>query len=153
MATRVGSRMHGRWRAVDAHGPTLTVGVQARRDAEAAERCVRRLLAGAGAAAPARITTDTTDTTDTLGRDAAVLARRPELVGAERVPVRANRALHMAVIVRLRYGGRTRAYVQRRVQEGRTKREAIRCLTRYVVRDVFRTLRADLSTLAARRAA
>jgi transposase len=60
----------------------------------------------------------------------------------------ANRALHLIVIVRLRYSSRTRTYLQRRLAEGRTKREAIRCLKRYVVREVFRTLRADLSTLA-----
>lgn len=56
----------------------------------------------------------------------------------------ANRALHMVVVVRLRYCARTQAYLQRRVQEGKTKREAIRCLKRYVARDVYRTLRADL---------
>jgi transposase len=63
----------------------------------------------------------------------------------------ANRALHMTVIVRLRYCPRTRAYMKRRVGEGRTKQEVIRCLKRYVVRDVYRTLRADLSDLALRR--
>jgi transposase len=62
----------------------------------------------------------------------------------------ANRALHMTVIVRLRYCPRTRAYMERRVHEGRTKQEVIRCLKRYVVRDVYRTLRADLSDLALR---
>ena len=62
----------------------------------------------------------------------------------------ANRVLHMTVIVRLRYCPRTRAYMQHRVAEGRTKKEVIRCLKRYLVRDVYRTLRADLSTLSAR---
>jgi transposase len=62
----------------------------------------------------------------------------------------ANRALHMIVIVRLRYCPRTRAYRDRRIQEGRTKPEVIRCLKRYIVRELFRTLRADLGTLAAR---
>jgi len=57
----------------------------------------------------------------------------------------ANRALHMAVIVRLRYCARTQAYLKRRLHEGKTKREAIRCLKRYVAREVYRTLRADLS--------
>ncbi|HET8654530.1 MAG TPA: IS110 family transposase [Longimicrobiaceae bacterium] len=56
----------------------------------------------------------------------------------------ANRALHMAVVVRLRYCARTRAYLQRRMEQGKTKREAIRCLKRYVAREVYRTLRADL---------
>jgi transposase len=58
----------------------------------------------------------------------------------------ANRALHMIVIVRLRYCERTQAYMQRRLTEGRTKKEIIRCLKRYVARDLYRTLRADLAT-------
>jgi len=62
----------------------------------------------------------------------------------------ANRALHMTVSVRLRYCPRTSAYMERRVHDGRTKQEVIRCLKRYVVRDVYRTLRADLSDLALR---
>ena len=61
----------------------------------------------------------------------------------------ANRALHMIVIVRLRYCSRTRAYSDRRIQDGKTKPEVIRCLKRYVVRELFRTLRADLGTLGA----
>ena len=60
----------------------------------------------------------------------------------------ANRALHMVVIVRLRYCARTRAYLERRVEEGRSKREAIRCLKRYLAREVYRTLREDLRALA-----
>jgi transposase len=59
----------------------------------------------------------------------------------------ANRALHMAVVVRLRYCPETRAYVQRREQEGRSKREAMRCLKRYLARHVYRSLRADLQSL------
>ena len=43
----------------------------------------------------------------------------------------ANRALHMIVIVRLRYCERTRSYLDRRVAQGKTKKEAIRCLKRY----------------------
>ena len=60
-----------------------------------------------------------------------------------------NRALHMIVIVRLRYCSRTRAYRDRRLQEGKTKAEVIRCLKRYVVRELFRTIRADLGTMPA----
>jgi transposase len=62
----------------------------------------------------------------------------------------ANRALHMIVIVRLRCCPRTRAYRDRRIQEGKTKPEVIRCLKRYIVRELFRTLRQDLGTLPAR---
>ena len=62
----------------------------------------------------------------------------------------ANRALHMIVIVRLRYSERTRSYTERRLTEGKTKKEAIRCLKRFVARELYRTLRADLATLTTR---
>ena len=62
----------------------------------------------------------------------------------------ANRALHMIVLVRLRYCERTRNYLDRRVAEGKTKKEAIRCLKRFVARELYRTLRADLATLKTR---
>ena len=55
----------------------------------------------------------------------------------------ANRALHLAVIVRLRYCPRTRAYVERRTAEGKTMPEIIRCLKRYLAREVFNAIRAD----------
>jgi transposase len=52
----------------------------------------------------------------------------------------ANAALYRVVIVRLRYHDRTRAYFQRRMKEGKTKTEVIRCLKRYVAREVFNIL-------------
>ncbi|MFG1888107.1 IS110 family transposase [Micromonospora sp. NPDC049051] len=48
----------------------------------------------------------------------------------------ANSALYMIVIARLRWDLRTRAYIDRRVSEGKTRREAIRCLKRYVAREL-----------------
>ncbi len=62
----------------------------------------------------------------------------------------ANRALHMIVIVRLRYCERTRSYTDRRLAQGKTKKEAIRCLKRFVARELYRTLRGDLATLTTR---
>ena len=47
----------------------------------------------------------------------------------------ANRALHMIVIVRLRYCERTRSHTDRRPALGKTKKEAIRCLKRFVARE------------------
>jgi hypothetical protein len=41
---------------------------------------------------------------------------------------------------------RTRAYLDRRLAEGRTKREAMRCLKRYIARRSTEPL-ADLTTL------
>ena len=53
------------------------------------------------------------------------------------------------VLVRLRYDQRTIAYMQRRTQEGMRKPEVLRCLKRYVAREVFAFLqplgRNDLS--------
>jgi len=61
----------------------------------------------------------------------------------------ANHALHMIALVRLRYCPKTRAYVERRTAEGKTKREIIRCLKRYIAREIHHTLTADLASLAA----
>ena len=57
----------------------------------------------------------------------------------------ANRALHLIAVCRLRYCQRTRAYAQRRTAEGKTKREIMRCLKRYIAREVYNSLRADLA--------
>jgi transposase len=61
----------------------------------------------------------------------------------------ANSALHLAVIVRMRMDDRTRAYVARRTSEGPSKREIIRCLKRYLAREVFALLRADQHSIPA----
>jgi len=44
---------------------------------------------------------------------------------------RLNRALHMAIVTRMRMDPATRAYVERRTAEGRTSKEIRRCLKRY----------------------
>ena len=55
---------------------------------------------------------------------------------------RLNRALTTIVIVRMRVDPQTRAYVERRRGEGRTTKEIMRSLKRYVTRQLFRTLAA-----------
>ncbi len=60
----------------------------------------------------------------------------------------ANRALHIAVVVHMRYCPRTRAYVERQTGEGMPKPEIIRCLKRYLAREIFQALRADYAALA-----
>ena len=60
----------------------------------------------------------------------------------------ANAALYRIVICRLRWDPATRAYVERRTKEGRSKAEIIRCLKRYVAREVFNAIRADLCSPA-----
>lgn len=59
----------------------------------------------------------------------------------------ANRALHLAVVVRMRYCDRTKTYVRRRTAEGLSRTEIMRCLKRYAAREVFHTLRADMNAL------
>ena len=49
----------------------------------------------------------------------------------------ANAALYRIVLCRLRWDPRTRAYVERRTKEGLTKPEILRCLKRYIAREVY----------------
>jgi transposase len=61
----------------------------------------------------------------------------------------ANRALYMVCLSRMRRDQRTQEYVARRTQEGKSKREIIRCLKRCIAREVYRVLisRDALSSL------
>jgi len=52
----------------------------------------------------------------------------------------ANRALHLIAVCRLRYCQRTQDYAQRRTREGKSQREIMRCLKRYLARRVYRCL-------------
>ena len=54
----------------------------------------------------------------------------------------ANAALHRIVVVRLRSDHRTKEYMRRRTGEGMSKREVMRCLKRYVAREIFSTLQS-----------
>jgi transposase len=49
----------------------------------------------------------------------------------------ANNALHTVIVVRLRRHQPTLDYLQRRLQEGKTKKEIMRCLKRYLVRELY----------------
>lgn len=57
-----------------------------------------------------------------------------------------NAAIYRTVIVRMRFHEPTIAYVARRTAEGKNKREIIRCLKRYVIREVFHLIKADPKT-------
>jgi transposase len=59
----------------------------------------------------------------------------------------ANNALHTIVLCRMRYHPRTRDYVERRTKQGLTKKEIMRCLKRYIVREVHTALLADFAAL------
>jgi transposase len=51
-----------------------------------------------------------------------------------------NRALHQILVTRRRAHPATIAYIERRIQEGKTRREATRCLKRYLARRFYRLL-------------
>lgn len=52
----------------------------------------------------------------------------------------ANNALHTIVLTRMRFDERTRAYVERRTKQGLNKKDIMRCLKRFVAREVYRAL-------------
>jgi transposase len=58
----------------------------------------------------------------------------------------ANATLHRIVVVRLRWHPPTQAYMRRRLTEGKSKSEIMRCLKRYVAREVFTILRPPAAT-------
>jgi transposase len=62
----------------------------------------------------------------------------------------ANRALYVVALNRMRRDLRTQAYVARRTAEGKSKREIIRCLKRYIAREVYRVLAVTQPELAPR---
>jgi transposase len=59
-----------------------------------------------------------------------------------------DRALHLLAGRRLVWDPRTRASAARRTAQGKTKPEILRCLKRYLARDLYRLL-ADPRTTAA----
>lgn len=52
----------------------------------------------------------------------------------------ASAALFRIILSRLRWESRTQDYMRRRLAEGKTRREIIRCLKRYVAREIYRII-------------
>lgn len=52
----------------------------------------------------------------------------------------ANATLYRITLSRLRREERSQDYLRRRLTEGKTKREIIRCLKRYVAREIYRLI-------------
>jgi transposase len=52
----------------------------------------------------------------------------------------ANSALWTIAMTRLAHDQRTKAYAARRTAEGKTSKEIIRCLKRYIAREIYKTL-------------
>ncbi|GAA2578934.1 hypothetical protein [Microbacterium binotii] len=57
-----------------------------------------------------------------------------------------NAAIYRTVIVRMRSHEPTITYVARRTAEGKSKRDIIRCLKRYVIREVYHLVKTDPRT-------
>jgi len=62
----------------------------------------------------------------------------------------ANRALWVVAMARMAKHPRTQAYVQRRTEQGLGKKEIIRCLKRYIARELYRVLVDGLAPSTAR---
>jgi transposase len=111
-------------------------------------------LPGVGPQTAGQLLTSTGDNPERLRSEAAFA----HLCGAAPVPASsgrtnrhrlnrggdraANNALHTIVLVRMKYDQRTRDYVARRTLEGMTKKDIMRCLKRFVAREVYRHLPA-----------
>jgi len=57
-----------------------------------------------------------------------------------------NAAIYRTVIVRMQHHEPTKAYVTRRTTEGKSKRDIIRCLKRYVIREVYQLIKVNPRT-------
>jgi len=61
----------------------------------------------------------------------------------------ANKALYRVALCRLRWDPHTRAYMERRTKDGLSKKEIIRCLKRYIARELYQLIAPnDLETAA-----
>lgn len=61
----------------------------------------------------------------------------------------ANAAIYRITLVRMRWDPRTRAYVERRTNEGLSKLEIIRCLKRMIARELYYLLNPGLPSIGA----
>jgi transposase len=58
----------------------------------------------------------------------------------------ANKSLHMIIVGRLKYDPETRDYINRRINDGLSKSDAMRALKRFLARRVYNDLKTDLSS-------
>jgi len=56
----------------------------------------------------------------------------------------ANRTLHLIAVSRLRIDPRTQIYMERRRKDGLSKMDVLRCLKRFIAREVYNALKLDL---------
>jgi transposase len=150
-ATQVALReLAGRWRGLDGEITRLDEQLDA-----LVKKLAPDLLAlhGVGTETAAALLEAAGDNPDRLTSEAAFA----HLCGAAPLPAssgkttrhrfnpgghrEANEALWRIVLVRMKSHAPTRAYVARRTAEGLSKREIMRCLKRYVAREVYRYLK------------
>ena len=67
-------------------------------------------------------------------------AKRSATASTAAATAQLNRALHQILLTRRRTHPPTIDYIDRRTQEGKTRREATRCLKRYLARNLYRLL-------------
>jgi len=60
---------------------------------------------------------------------------------------KANWAIHIIATTRIRVCKKTRSFIGRKMSEGKTSKDATRALKRYLSREVFGCLKADLAML------
>jgi hypothetical protein len=118
-----------------------------------------RWLAGRGASdvtfaklrsSPPNFWTPPTVTTEPCHRSPAT-ARKPSAAGTTQVPTSTRRRPSSAfarsdasaVIVRMRYHQPTIDYVARRTADGLSKRDIIRCLKRFLAREIYQRVMTD----------
>ena len=65
------------------------------------------------------------------------------------MPLTAVRALYRSTIVRMRFHQPTIDYVARRTAEGMPKREIIRCIKRFLAREIYQRVLTDYRARAA----
>ncbi|EAP97913.1 putative IS110 family transposase [Janibacter sp. HTCC2649] len=139
-----------RWKGLDAEIKTLNKQIEALVQAAAPELLE---LHGVGVEIAGQFLVTAGDNTDRIRNEAAFaklcgVAPQPASSGRTRGRHRlsrggdraANSALYIVTLVRMRHHQPTREYVERRTAEGLSKREIIRCLKRYIAREVFNNL-------------
>lgn len=136
-----------RWLALDAEVTDLTARVQ-----QLVERQAPQLVQafGVGADTAAEVLIVVGDNPERIKSEAALA----KLAGISPVPTgsgmtsgkyrinhgghrQLNAAIYRTVIVRMQHHEPTKAYVTRRTAQGKSKRDIIRCLKRYVIRELY----------------
>lgn len=127
--------------------------LQGKDDLLDAEDAARQVLAGQATATP-KLDEGAMEMIRILkaARDTAVKAQTQVMVALKTMIItahrlnrgsnrQANAALFRVVLVRMRWHEPTRTYVARRTAQGLSKREIIRCLKRYVAREIYHLIR------------